>query len=369
MAIYRIFPEYDTFIYSESPTANAGKDEILELGGYLDSSYTNRTSRILIRFSDEEISNIIENKIGNNNWESFLNLYLAEASEIPKEFEIKVYPISQQYSNGVGKFGDFPENRTGVSWKYRLEESTGPWKTTGFITNETGSSIMTQPGGGSWFTGSNGISLEASQSFTLNSELDLHVNVSNFVSMSYNGDVTNNGLIVKLDNETEFFTTSSVRLRYFSSDTNTIYPPFLEFKWDDSNYQTGSLNVLNNSQATVVVKNNKGEYPDEGKYRFRIHAKPTYPVRVFTTSSVYLTNYALPQNTYWGLRDEHSEEMIVDFDNSYTKVSCDSTGPYFDVYMEGLQPERYYRILLKSELDGSTTVVDNDNVFKVVRNG
>jgi hypothetical protein len=50
--------------------------------------------------------------------------------------------------------------------------------------------------------------------------------------------------------------------------------------------------------------------------------------------------------------------MIVDFDTNFTKISCDSTGPYFDVYMDGLQPERYYRILIKTTLDGSTTVVD-----------
>ena len=61
--------------------------------------------------------------------------------------------------------------------------------------------------------------------------------------------------------------------------------------------------------------------------------------------------------------------MVVDFNTSYTKISCDNNGPYFDVHMDGLQPERYYRLLIKTTLDGSTTVVDNKNIFKVVRNG
>jgi len=61
--------------------------------------------------------------------------------------------------------------------------------------------------------------------------------------------------------------------------------------------------------------------------------------------------------------------MIVDFDTDFTKISCDSNGSYFDIYMGGLQPERYYRILIKTELDGSDIVVDNENIFKVVRNG
>jgi len=37
--------------------------------------------------------------------------------------------------------------------------------------------------------------------------------------------------------------------------------------------------------------------------------------------------------------------------------------------MDGLQPERYYRILIKTTLDNSTVVVDNQNIFKIVRNG
>jgi hypothetical protein len=61
--------------------------------------------------------------------------------------------------------------------------------------------------------------------------------------------------------------------------------------------------------------------------------------------------------------------MIIPFDTQNTKVSCDSTGPYFDIYMDGLQPERYYRVLIKSEIDGTNTVIDNGNTFKVVRNG
>jgi hypothetical protein len=37
--------------------------------------------------------------------------------------------------------------------------------------------------------------------------------------------------------------------------------------------------------------------------------------------------------------------------------------------MEGLQPERFYRILVKTEVGGSSVVSDNRNIFKIVRNG
>jgi len=56
MAIYRIFPEKDSFIYTDQLTGNAGKDEILEIGGYPSAiDGTGETSRILLKFADSEI--------------------------------------------------------------------------------------------------------------------------------------------------------------------------------------------------------------------------------------------------------------------------------------------------------------------------
>ena len=61
--------------------------------------------------------------------------------------------------------------------------------------------------------------------------------------------------------------------------------------------------------------------------------------------------------------------MIVDFDSNYTKISADNNGSYFDVYMNSFQPERHYRLLIKTTIDNSTVVLDNKNIFKVVSNG
>ena len=121
--------------------------------------------------------------------------------------------------------------------------------------------------------------------------------------------------------------------------------------------------------SVIDIKNNRGEYVDEGKQRFRITAKPQYPTRRFTTSSVYLDNYVLPSASYWGLRDENTEEMVVDFNTDFTKISCDPEGSFFDIFMDGLQPERFYRILVKTEVGGSNVVADSRNIFKIVRNG
>ena len=48
------------------------------------------------------------------------------------------------------------------------------------------------------------------------------------------------------------------------------------------------------------------------------------------------------------------------------RISCDDQSNYFDVYMNGLQPERYYQILIKTTISGSTIVMDDQYYFKVV---
>jgi len=370
MAVYRIFPEKDSFISSQIPTGNAGKDEIIEIGGYADSSLVGQTNRLLVQYNTSEMQDVIANKVAGAAYSASLCLYIADASELPVDYALYAYPISGTWDNGVGKFGDVPVNTSGVSWKYRQAGELSAWITSSFTTGVTASfQAGTNQGGGNWYTGSAGTNLEFTQSYSLNSSNDVNINVTRAVQLINANTLSNNGFIVKLPNDLEFNTTSSIRLKYYGADTNTIYPPFLEFKWDDSAYNTGSLSVLSNSTSIINLTNNKGKYTDNGKQRFRVSARPKYPARSFTTTSAYLTNYALPSASYWGLRDENTEEMIVDFDTQFTKISCDSNGAFFDVYMDGLQPERYYRILVKTTLDGSTTVVDNQNIFKVVRNG
>ena len=43
----------------------------------------------------------------------------------------------------------------------------------------------------------------------------------------------------------------------------------------------------------------------------------------------------------------------------------DISSSYFDVHMNGLEPERYYTILIKTVVDGVTKVWDEDIMFKV----
>jgi hypothetical protein len=87
---------------------------------------------------------------------------------------------------------------------------------------------------------------------------------------------------------------------------------------------------------------------------------------VFATGSQFTgTNY-LPTASYYAIKDLETNEYVIDYDTSYTQLSSDSKGNYFDLYMNGLEPERYYKVCIKTIINGSTLVLDDNYYFKVV---
>ena len=76
MAVYKIFPEQDTFIYTQVVTGNAGYDEILEIGGY-NIQNIGQSSRALIQFKTSEIRNTVNRTIATGSWSASLDLSLA----------------------------------------------------------------------------------------------------------------------------------------------------------------------------------------------------------------------------------------------------------------------------------------------------
>ena len=110
-----------------------------------------------------------------------------------------------------------------------------------------------------------------------------------FVGQTYPTGITNNGFIIKQPNVIEENTSSSFgEMQYFSTDTHTIYPPKLTFKWDDSSYSIGSGTVLNSGDIFLSLYNNKKTFQRKSKQRFRLTTRKRYPDRTFTTTSNYL---------------------------------------------------------------------------------
>ena len=155
-------------------------------------------------------------------------------------------------------------------------------------------------------------------------------------------------------------------MKYFSGDTHTIYPPRLAFKWDDSDHSYQS-SAKQSGELNVSLYRNKEQYNQNDEALFRIHVRDKYPTRQFTSSSNYLNVGYFTTKSYYSVRDAATEEDVIPFDTNYTKLSADANGMYFKLYMQGLQPERYYRLLFKHINGDGTLVYDNKYHFKVVR--
>tara|TARA_B100001939_G_scaffold308542_1_gene289204 strand:+ start:2332 stop:3822 length:1491 start_codon:yes stop_codon:yes gene_type:complete len=133
-----------------------------------------------------------------------------------------------------------------------------------------------------------------------------------------------------------------------------------------STFDIQQLDVIGTPDLFVALDDNPGVFYSESINRFRVNCRPEFPARTFKTSSLYTTNHALPSSSYYAIKDLDTNEFVVDFDTEFTQISCDATSSYFTVYMNGLEPERYYNILIQTEIQGQTIVMDENYYFKVV---
>lgn len=364
MAVYKIFAEKDTTLYSDYGTLNSGMDPILELSKNTSLLYASQSSaaRFLIKFADGDMSDVVSNYIGTASFSSSLKLYLANSTGLPTDYSLEAYPVSGAWDMGTGRFGDIPVPTDGASWLYMKSGGTAAWKLANFPTGVTASYKSTNYGGGTWYTGSKGV-----QSFGVYTNKDVNIDVSSAVINFLSGSIPNEGFIVKLSGSLEFNEAYNFTLNYFGRDTNTVYPPVLEFKWDDSRYSIAGSTIsgVGSQDVRISLANNKGEFNQYEKHRFRLNVRDQFPTRTYATSSIYTTQKYLPATTYYSVKDVKSDMTVIDFDTNFTKVSADLQGNYFDMYMYGLEPERYYKILIKTVISGSTLIFDDQYFFKV----
>ena len=360
---------------------NTGIDAILEVSNtYPSTVATPLVARPLIQFDQSQINSVIDTlNTGSTAISSSLKAFIADASGVVMKSDIYIYPSSGSWNNGSGEYLDNPSTVNGVSWEYRANSGSTPWLLDNFTENVTGSYTLASPGGGNWYTASSDtrLNLEYSQSFNLRTTKDINVDVTDIVktwySSSYNipgtyTEIENNGFLLKWSNEIEFDSNLSIqpKMQFYSVDTNTIYPPQLEIKWRDYKYDKGGLSTINTPDLYLAIDNNQGIFYSESINQFRINCRPEFPSRTFQTASIYTDNYALPTASYYAIKDLDTNEFVIDFDSEFTQISCDSIGSYFTLYMNGLEPERYYEILIQTTVDGNTIVKDDQYYFKVV---
>ena len=237
MAVYKIFPTKDTTLYNQYPARNTGLDQILEASSY-DYKGTRFKSRYLIQFSTTEIQNVIDSKTSGS-WVSYLKAYNAATSGLSIDTNLYFYKVSGSWEMGTGILNSNPEVSNGASWDFRDVSGSIRWGSAG---------------------GDYDLTPVYSQSFSYSSPLDLNVNVSDTIESWYSESSDNNGFIVKLSDSIEDSTNINIQpiFKYFSIDTSTIYPPYLEFKWSDYTFNTGSSTntILTTPEAFISIYNN-----------------------------------------------------------------------------------------------------------------
>jgi hypothetical protein len=398
MAVYKLFPTQDTTLYCSDPTSNTGLDAILEVSNKLGLDGSPQVARYLVEFDQNEILDIFSNKINNSQYNVYFKNFIAEAQGINQSTSLEILPIAQSWNNGTGYYGDNPAEQDGASWTYANYSGSGAWIPTGSYVNSLGQVFFTSSfsnicgglGGGNWFydvsqslyvavgfvipgyvlsqlsfSGSSNIQ------FSLRDTKDIEANVTNTVNAWITGSIPNNGFIVKLTGSQEFNPSQYVQpiFKYYSVDTNTIYPPCLEFRWRDyETVLTGSAtgSIVTTSDLKMSLAENPGVFFPESVNRFYVNVSPLYPTRTYQTSSMYTDLNYLPTSSYYAIKDLDTNEYVVNFDDNYTQISSDANGNYFDVYMSGLEPERYYKILIKTIINGSTIISDDNYYFKVI---
>lgn len=349
---YFLTASKDATIYSNEPNKNTGLDSVLEVGKtYNISDNSLEIRRALLKFDVSSLPTYVTQS------ECVFILRETESNNLPLEFDLYVYPISSSWEMGDSEYYD-TVSEFGVTWLYREKSTSLVWQSGSFQTNVTASNA-TGSGGVYYFVS------ESVQNFQYNTK-DIEMDISSMVNTWISGTLPNEGLIIKLSNDDEVGDLDFGTLKFFSKETNTIHQPKIRIGWDVSSFETGSLSSVGNGSIKVVLKGLKNEYKVNTIARIRLSARELYPLKTFSSTFVYDISKYLPETTYYQIRDLLSDTIIVPF-SEYTKVSCDSTGNYFDLNLVNWEAGRDYKIEFKVERDGLVDYFDNDDVFSLVK--
>ena len=354
---------------TEFKEQNFGRDQILEVKKSFFNDSFDYATRALINFTgtgfNEMSQSIVNGEITNPKF--YLRLYEAEGnSQISKKYTLNAQPLSQSWDEGIGKFDSNPQVKNGVSWMNRTFPNGGT-ATTWSLANGA------ESGGGAIHSVS-----QSTQAFDFVSP-DVSMNITNmtkcWLSGSNNNGFDNYGLLLRFLTTAEINTELSAQLKFFSSNTNTIYSPKLEVRWDDhtaaTGNNTGSLTQITSSGLVdnyVYPIGLRSQYKESEKVKFRFGVRKRYIQKTFSTSVQTVSGSYIPESSgSYSIVDIATGEDIVPFDNSYTLTSCDSTSPYFNQWLNGFAPDRIYKVLIKIKYDDNQEIIYDDGFeFKVI---
>lgn len=333
----------DSTIYERYSTINTGLDEILEIGKVKRSTderviYASGSARALIAF---DVPTAQQYPVSAS---YYLNLRIANAANVNRYQELKIYPISRSWVEGSGYFyQDVANVSDGVTWVSASNATT--WTTPGgdYTTQLSGSYIL--------------------QKFPLE---DIKFNITNIISPVISGsNVTSwNGLLIKFPTSDELDSSNTGNIKVFSSNTHTIFSPTIEVVWNDQIFLTGSLKPLPSSKVSIIPKNLKSGYTQGEIDKIYLVVRDLYPDRRFDAVQRYRSTYYLPSESYFRITDQASNTVIHDFDQ-YSAINCDASGSYILLDTSGLYVDRYYTLDLKVKTANLVMFPEFNYTFKV----
>lgn len=335
----------DTTIYKVYPTNNAGLDEILEIGkvvniNEIEPSYVSASARSLIYFSLPTTASVSADA------NYYLNLRLANATDVIRGQTILVYPISRSWDEGSGYFYQNIQNvGDGATW---LKSSTyTSWSSAGgdFITSSTSASV----------------------SLTSYPVEDLRIDVTNILRPIVSQSLQNTfyGLALQFPLADETSSVNQGNIKVFSTQTHTIHQPTLEIAWDSQVFTTGSLLGIPSVDVKITPTNIPETYNKGDITRINLIVRDKYPLRSFDSTLRYKNKYYLPSSSYYSIIDLQSNTTIVPFDN-FSKINCDASGSYVILDTSPLYKGRFYGLQLKVVSGVYTKTVNTNIQFQVL---
>lgn len=336
----------DTTIYKVYPTNNAGLDEILEIGKIVDTdavepSYVSASARSLIYFELPTTASVPANA------SYYLNLKLANASDVHRNQKILVYQVSQSWEEGSGYFYQTPKNvNDGATWR------------------QTNSSTSWSMAGGDFLTGST----SASISLTSYPLQDLRIDVTNILRPIVSQSLQNKfyGLALQFPIADEYDANNQGNVKIFSTQTHTIHQPTLEIGWDSQVFSTGSLYPIpSNLNVKISTTNLQETYAKGDVTKITLNVRDPYPLKSFDSTLRYKNKYYLPSASYYSLIDVQSNTTIIPFDN-FSKIDCDTNGSYITLDTTPLYAGRFYTVKFKITTGSYSKTVDSGIQFNIL---
>lgn len=338
----------DTSLYQAFKNNNAGLDEIIEIGKVIDTitvdytgsnAYSTGSVRSLIYFDLPTTASVPATA------SYFLNLKLANASNVKRNQQIIVYQISRSWDEGSGYFYQNIKNvNDGATWA-RCNYATS-WSNAGgdFLTSSISQSV-------------------ALTSYPLQ---DIRIDVTDILRpiVSQSLQSTFYGLALQFPSVDENDRLNEGNIKIFSTQTHTIHQPTLEIAWDSQTFVTGTLAAIPSLNVKISPNNMRETYTKGDVDKVTLVVRDQYPLKSFDSTLRYKNKYYLPSSSYYSIVDAQSDTTIIPFD-AYSKINTDPTSSYVVLDTSPLYKGRFYKLKLKVVNGVYNKVIDTGTLFKV----